>query len=82
MNKVSRERKTPQDLYRLSEEELLNLRLCDLGLKIEGSWLEECVEELYRELDEKGIKFHPPCYLADEWLTPDGEPVVGIPFFF
>lgn len=69
------------DLSRISEEEILNLRVCDLPLKIEGTWLQECIEELYRELDNKGIRFKPPCYLADEWLTPDGEPVVGIPFF-
>lgn len=69
------------DLSQISEEEMLRLRLCDLPLKIEGTWLEECIQEFYRELDSKGIKFKPGCYLADEWLTPDGEPVVGIPFF-
>ncbi len=69
------------NLSKISEEELLNLKVCDLPLKIEGTWLEDCVEELYRELDKAGISFKPPCYLADEWLTPDGEPVVGIPFF-
>ena len=68
-------------LSRISQESLLGLRVCDLPLKIEGTWLDECVQELYRELDVKGIKFKPPCYLADEWLTPDQEPVVGIPFF-
>jgi len=69
------------DLSKLSEEELLSLRICDLPLTIEGTWLDECVGELYRELDIKGIKLKPPCYLADEWLAPDKEPVVGIPFF-
>jgi len=68
-------------LSRISQESLLGLRVCDLPLKIEGTWLDECVQELYRELDVKGIKFKPPCYLADEWLAPDQEPVVGIPFF-
>ncbi len=69
------------DLSQISEEELLELRLCDLPLKIEGTWLQACIEELYRELEAKGIRFKPPCYLADEWLTPDNEPVVGIAFF-
>ncbi len=69
------------DLSMISEEELLNLKICDLPLKIEGTWLQGCVEQLYQELEKKGIKFKPPCYLADEWLTPDGEPVIGIPFF-
>ena len=69
------------DLSQISEEELLELRLCDLPLKIEGTWLEDCVNQLYQELERKGIKFKPPCYLADEWLTPDNEPVIGIAFF-
>ncbi|MGB3056777.1 MAG: hypothetical protein WBC16_01305, partial [Candidatus Omnitrophota bacterium] len=41
----------------------------------------EGVSQLYAELSERGIDLHPPCYLADEWLCPDGEPVIGIPFF-
>ncbi|MCK5393915.1 MAG: putative zinc-binding metallopeptidase, partial [Candidatus Omnitrophica bacterium] len=69
------------DLNCLSEEELLNTRICDLSIKIQGTWLESCIQELYSEIDEKGLNFRPICYLADEWLTPDGEPVVGIPFF-
>jgi len=69
------------DLSKLSEEELLNLRICDLPISLEGTWLIKCIEQLYKELDSKGIKFKPVCYLADEWLTPDGEPVIGIPFF-
>ncbi len=68
-------------ISRMGEEKLLSVRLCDLGLKIEGTWLEGCIDQLYRELDAKGIKFHPPCYLADEWLCPDGEPIIGIAFF-
>lgn len=69
------------DLSQITEEELLNLRICDLPLNIENTWLKGCIRKLYRELDDKGIRFRPPCYLADEWLTPDGEPVMGIPFF-
>ena len=65
----------------ISYEELLKLRIKDLPLKIQGTWLAECVDKLYAELEAKGIKFKPECYLADEWLAPDGEPVVGIPFF-
>lgn len=69
------------DLSKLSEEELLNLRVCELPLSLEGTWLEDCVAELCQELKNKGFSFKPLCYLADEWLTPDKEPVVGIPFF-
>ncbi|MDD5070377.1 MAG: hypothetical protein PHV17_06575 [Candidatus Omnitrophica bacterium] len=69
------------DLSEVSEETLLKTKICNLPLKIEGTWLENCVEELYQNLQDKGINFKPPCYLADEWLTPDKEPIIGIPFF-
>jgi len=69
------------NLLKLSEDDLLNLRICELPLDLEGSWLEECIKELYRELENRGFRFRPPCYFADEWLTPDKEPVIGIPFF-
>ena len=70
-----------QKLSRLRESVLLETRICDLPLRIEGTWLESCVNQLYSELESKGLVFRPECYLADEWLTPDNEPVVGIPFF-
>ena len=76
MNKIS-----PGQLSKLSEKELLKIRFSDFELRIEGTWLEECVNQLYSELKSKGLRFFPECYLADEWLTPDGEPVVGIAFY-
>lgn len=69
------------NLSKFSEEDLLNLRVCELPLSLAGTWLEECIGELYQELESKEICFKPPCYLADEWLTPDKEPVIGVPFF-
>lgn len=69
------------DLETISEEQLLDLRICDLPLRIEGTWLEERVAQLYRELKAKNLLFEPRCYLADEWLTPEDEPVIGIPFY-
>ncbi|MFO8053341.1 MAG: putative zinc-binding metallopeptidase [Candidatus Omnitrophota bacterium] len=69
------------DISKISESELLDLRICDLPVKIEGSWLQDRIKQLYQELDEKKIRFKPACYLADEWLTPDKEPIIGIPFF-
>jgi hypothetical protein len=66
---------------KLTDEELMQIRVRDFNLKIEGSALEPLINKLYEELESKGIKFHPPCYLADEWLCPDKEPIIGIPFF-
>jgi hypothetical protein len=39
------------------------------------------IEKLYAELDSRRIAFKPPCYLADEWLSPDPIPMIGIPFY-
>lgn len=69
------------DLDDLSEEKLLDLRVCDLPVKIEGTWLEERVTQLHAELKSKNLLFEPRCYLADEWLTPEDEPEIGIPFY-
>ncbi len=74
-------RKRPVDLTAISEEKLLKLRFCDLGITIKGTWLEECVDALYAELQSHGLSFKPHYYLADEWLAPDTEPVVGIAFY-
>jgi len=71
----------PIDLDHISEEELLATRIMDLPIAIEGTWLQECVQGLYAELEGKGLLFHPECYLADEWLTPEGEVAIGIPFY-
>lgn len=63
-------------------QEILDKPIRDLGLKIEGSPLDPLVQQLYRELDQKGLaKFRPACYLTDEWGCPSGEPIIGIPFY-
>jgi hypothetical protein len=60
-------------------QELFSRKVSELELK--GSRLEELVQQLYREMEEKGISFRPPVYLTDEWGCPDGVPVIGIPFY-
>ncbi len=61
--------------------ELLHTRVCDLGLKIEGSPLEPYTTRLNREFEAKGIDFRPAFYLTDCWGCPDRVPVIGIPFY-
>jgi hypothetical protein len=62
--------------------ELLSKPIRDLGLKLEGSSVERYVHQLYRELEQKGLrKFRPLVYLSDEWGCPSEEPVIGIPFY-
>jgi len=61
---------------------LLPRRINQLGLKLEGSPLERHVNQLYRELERKGLAcFRPGCYLTNEWGCPSEQPIIGIPFY-
>jgi hypothetical protein len=61
--------------------ELLNTRIRDMGLRIEGSPVELFIQRLYRELERKRLWFRPVCYLTDSWGCPDEVPVIGVPFY-
>src|SRR5215471_14937451 len=65
----------------LKDEELLALRICDLGVRIENSELKPRIEQLYSELAARGVALRPDCYLGDEWFSPDGIPAIAIPFY-
>lgn len=61
--------------------ELLQTRLCDLGISIEDADIDDCVQRLYRELEAKRIPFEPRCYLTDGWGCPNEVPIIGVPFY-
>lgn len=65
----------------LTDEELLDVRMCDLNLKIEGTALEERIAIVRRELAERNLTFEPHFWLSDEWFSPDGIPGIAIPFY-
>ena len=69
------------DLDALSDEALLDLRFCELGVQIAGSGLESRLQALNDELGARGIQFRPHYWLADDWFTPDEVPGVAIPFY-
>jgi hypothetical protein len=66
---------------RLSDEELLSLRFCDLQLKLKDSPLERQVNRLYSELEGRGITVRPHVWLSEEWFSPDGIPGIAVPFY-
>jgi hypothetical protein len=76
-------RRGPKDFRwaELPDEELLEWRMCDLELRIEGTILEERIDRLHEELDYRQLDFRPHYYLADEWFSPDGVPGIAIPFY-
>ena len=72
---------TPVDWTTLSDEKLLDVRMCDLRLTIEGTELEARIAAIAGELEARGVRFRPRYWLSDEWFTPDGVPGVAIPFY-
>ena len=72
----------PVDWESLPTEELLDVRLSELGLTIGDTWLEDCVGRLREELDSARLRrFRVHFWLSDEWCSPDGIPGVGVPFY-
>ena len=45
------------DWVNLSDEELLEKRISQLGLKLEGTELQPLIQQLYDELTQKGLTF-------------------------
>jgi hypothetical protein len=64
----------------LSDEELLDVRMSDLPVAIEGT-LAGRIAQLRAELDGRGLRFPLHFYLSDEWFTPDGATAIAIPFY-
>ncbi len=65
----------------LKDEELLQVRICDLGVRIEGTELEGRIAQLHEELAARGVTLKPDVYLGDEWFSPAGVPAIAIPFY-
>ena len=65
----------------MSDETLLKLRLRDLPVRIEGTFLEDAVSDLHEELENRNLLFRPHVWLSTEFYTPDGVPGFAIPFY-
>jgi hypothetical protein len=66
---------------RLPREQLLDLKIRKLGLRLSGTWVESCVDDLYAELAKRDISLRPHVWLSDEWFSPTNVPGIGIPFY-
>jgi hypothetical protein len=65
----------------MTDRQLLDVRLCDLPLRIKGTRLEQRIQKLYREIDARSLDFRPHIWLSEEWFTPDGVAGFAIPFY-
>lgn len=70
-----------KELNRMTDEQLLDMRFCDLSLSIDGTPLADRAASLYEELEARGLTFKPRIWLSEEWFTPDGVPGFAIPFY-
>ena len=68
------------DWHEHSDEQLLDVRLSDLKLSIEGT-LAARIEQLRGELAARELGFPLHFYLSNEWFTPDGGTAIAIPFY-
>ena len=66
---------------RMSDDELLGVRLCDLNLTLVGRPVEQRVQQLYKELRQRDLRLRPPVWLSDEWFVPEHVPGIAIPFY-
>ncbi len=73
--------RAPANWPDLSDEELLNLRLCDLPVRLSGTAVEARLDQLKDELEARGLKFPLHFYLSDDWFTPDGVASMAVPFY-
>ena len=63
------------------EERLLDLRICDLGVRVEESPVWPSVQRVRGELAARDLRFHPHFWLSEDWFSPDPVPGVAVPFY-
>jgi hypothetical protein len=77
----TRRRRKRRALEYLSDDELLDLRFCDLHLKVVNTPLVDDIDELNAALARRDIVFRPHVWLSTEWFSPDGIPGIAVPFY-
>lgn len=65
----------------LSDEQILKLRFKDLPISIAGSEVENHINQLYAEMEIKGLAFRPVIFFGDEWFSPEGMNAISVPFY-
>ncbi len=65
----------------LSDDELLRLRLRDLGVAWQRAWVAPVLRQVLRELKARELRASPHVWVSDEWFSPDGVPGIAIPFY-
>jgi hypothetical protein len=64
----------------LPDDRLLDVRMCDLDLRIDGTELQHRIAKVDAELQARGLVC-PHYWISNEWFSPDGVPGVAVPFY-
>jgi hypothetical protein len=66
---------------KLSDEQLLKQRLSSLRVAVDDTWLKDCLNALYEELEQRNIRLRPHAWISSEWFSPANVPGIAIPFY-
>ncbi len=69
-----------RDWVDLTDQDLLDVQISKLAVRVVGSPLEERVDRLGDELNRSGLIFRPSVWLSTDWFSPHGVPGFAIPF--
>lgn len=79
--KSRRLRKAEPAWAALPDDELLALPLKALKLSLQGTWVEECLDQLNQELRERNILLRVHGWISEEWFSPQNIPGIAFPFY-
>jgi Putative zinc-binding metallo-peptidase len=71
----------PRELDKLSDKELLQIRFCDLPIRLRGTPPEQRARQVFSELTRRHIRVRPSIWLSEEWFNPGGTVGFAIPFY-
>jgi len=64
-----------------TDAKLLDMRLCDLGVRLDDGWVVEVIDRVRGELAARDLRVQPHFWLSEEWFSPAGVPGVAVPFY-
>lgn len=70
-----------EELAELSDADILKLRFKNIALNISETEIQDYINQLYSELEAKGLTFRPQIFLGDEWFSPEGMNAIAVPFY-
>lgn len=70
-----------RSIDRLSDKALLQLRFCDLPIRLAGTAVNVRAKRVLAELARRGLDVNPSIWLSEEWFNPEGTVGFAIPFY-